>query len=209
MNPKFHYEAIKAYINSFNDHTSELLQGLKTRLDAAAAAKLAPSGQKRPSLSPSSSQHDGSVIVDMVDAFSRLTLDIICDAGFGHASLHSVRHAACMRQVPGGGNHQTMEPMLKDEGGDGGYTQDCGDEISVALRSSLREIAKRLSDPLRILKYLPHRYRKTWHATQVLRKVIEKAVADRKVQSTYEEMFCLYLKAVAGEKIHTYFFPLF
>lgn len=119
-----------------------------------------------------------------MDAFSRLTLDIVCAAGFGHTLGSARRAAACV-----GENHQQMEPLLPspettDAAGRKKRKEDLdeGDQISLAVRLGFEEVAKRLTDPLRVLKYLPGRYRRAVFARRVLRRVIEKAVAERAVR---------------------------
>lgn len=119
-----------------------------------------------------------------MDAFSRLTLDIVCAAGFGHTLGSARRAAACV-----GENHQQMEPLLPspettDAAGRKKRKEDLdeGDQISLAVRLGFEEVAKRLTDPLRVLKFLPGRYRRTVFARRVLRRVIEKAVAERAVR---------------------------
>lgn len=125
-----------------------------------------------------------------MDAFSRLTLDIVCDAGFGHVLGSARRSAACV-----GENHQQMEPLLPSPAAPAGGPEgegaqhkrmedlDEGDQISLAVRLGFEEVARRLTDPLRILKFMPGRYRRTAFARKVLRRVIEKAVAERAVRS--------------------------
>ncbi len=59
---------------------------------------------------------------------------------------------------------------------------DEGDEIALAVKVGFEEVAQRLTDPLPLFKYLPHRYRRTAFARRVLRRVIEGAVGDRGVR---------------------------
>lgn len=128
-----------------------------------------------PALFPSNNQTTNRSDVDQqVDAFSRLTLDIILDAGFGHVLGSAKRAAACV-----GENYQQMEPLLPSE-----KNGEEGDEIALAVRLGFEEVAQRLTDPLKCLKYLPHRHRRTEFARKTLRRVIEKAVGERAVRTT-------------------------
>ncbi len=166
LNHKFHYDAVGSYVRSFNAHVSEFVGGLRRCLPG----------------------HEG-LVLDMVHGFNRLTLDIICDAGFGY-DLHSVRQirARASQRMDGDGNShprsiptEGMEPLVK-----GGMDEE-GDAMCEALRITFQEVAQRMTDPLPVFKYLPHRHHRTMQAKRVLRKVIEQAVAARKHPSGVAE----------------------
>lgn len=200
LNPHFSFGAVATYVPAFNAHVDELLGGLKGRcmeeggkVGGGEAGGEAGGGKE--------GEREEGVVVDMVQGFNRLTLDIIFDAGFGH-DLHAVRQ---VRYRPARASDTGLMPLSSPfpsvnlsvpEGGDEdnssmdrvlNNTQDEGDVIAEALRIAFTEVAKRLTDPLPFFKYLPRRYFQAKDATRVLRAVIDKAISERRKRAEDRE----------------------
>jgi cytochrome P450 len=82
------------------------------------------------------------VEVDMAALMAKMTLAIICHAGFGH--------------VP------------EERGGEG---EEGEDEVSQAVNVALKEIVQRFSDPLSLMRFMPARYRQAQAARRTLMAV--------------------------------------
>ncbi|GAB5031188.1 cytochrome p450 [Nannochloropsis oceanica] len=200
LNPHFSFSAVATYVPSFNAHVDEFLGGLKGRCvgeggkENGVAARGEISGRKE-------EEREEGVVVDMVQGFNRLTLDIIFDAGFGH-DLHAVRQvryrparASDTGLVPPSSPSPSCSPSSREGGDDGSRgmdrlldnARDEGDVIAEALRIAFTEVAKRLTDPLPFFKYFPRRYSQAKDATRVLRGVIDKAIAERRKRAEDRE----------------------
>lgn len=191
LTPHFNFSAVSTFVPSFNAHVEEFLNALRQRCLTTRGTQ-DKSNDDRFKTEASQEKAPG-VVLDMVQAFNRLTLDIIFDAGFGH-DLHAVRQVPC-RAAPlsdtalpcasaaayktsldeiTGDPSEKVEPLLHESG------DKESDEIAEALRIAFTEVAQRLTDPLPVLKYLPRRYYRAKKATQVFRRVIDKAVMERR-----------------------------
>ena len=197
LNPHFNFCAVATYVPGFNAHVDEFLGGLKERC-AKKGVRVGEGG------GAGAEGGEEGVVVDMVQGFNRLTLDIIFDAGFGH-DLHAVRQvryrpvrASDTGLMPPSSPSFTSTSKKGDEEDNSSSSsssmhrlvddkEDEGEAIAEALRIAFTEVDKRLTDPLPFFKYLPRRYKQAKDATRVLRAVIDKAISVRRKRAEDRE----------------------
>lgn len=94
-------------------------------------------------------QQEEGAVVDLSGLCTAMAFDVICESGFGHTT-NSI----------GATGHEDEQQGGEED-----------DNVTWAINDALREIVRRLTDPVKVLQYLPWRFRRARRAIDTLLRV--------------------------------------